>query len=58
MRVTIERDSHYIFVNGVSTELKRGEHDLQDEVAKSMIDNGFAKEVKIEVKKKKNKASE
>ena len=53
MRVTVERDSHYIFVDGVSTELKRGEHDLQGEVAKSMIDNGFAKEVKAEVKNKK-----
>ncbi len=50
MKVNVTKAGHYIKVDGVTTELKKGEQEIADSVAAKMINSGFAKEVKVEVK--------
>ena len=53
MKVNVTKAGHYIKLNGVLTELKTGEQDVEDKTASSMIKNGYA--VEVEVKKTETK---
>lgn len=50
MKVNVTKASHYIKVDGVTTELEKGEQDIADSVAEKMVKSGFAEEVKTPVK--------
>lgn len=50
MKVNVTKAGHYIKVDGVTTELKKGEQEIADSVAEKMVKSGFAEEVKAPVK--------
>ncbi len=50
MKVNVTKAGHYIKVDGVTTELNKGEQEIADSVAESMVASGFAIEVKAEPK--------
>lgn len=50
MKVNVTKAGHYIKVEGVTTGLDKGEQEIEDSVAKSMVESGFAGEVKAEPK--------
>lgn len=50
MKVNVTKAGHYIKVDGVTTELDKGEQEIADSVAESMVASGFAIEVKAEPK--------
>jgi len=51
VKVNVTKAGHYIKLEGVLTELKTGEQDIEDKTASSMIDNGYAVKVEPEPKK-------
>jgi hypothetical protein len=53
VKVNVTKAGHYIKLNGVLTELKTGEQDVEAKTASSMIKNGYA--VEVEVKKTETK---
>ncbi len=55
MKANVTKAGHYIKVKGVLTELDKGEQEIEDSVAKSMVESGFASEVKAEPKPKPKK---
>ncbi|QDP48228.1 MAG: hypothetical protein Unbinned6437contig1000_82 [Prokaryotic dsDNA virus sp.] len=50
MKVNVTKAGHYIKVDGVTTELEKGEQEIADSVAEKMVKSGFAEAVKVEVK--------
>lgn len=50
MKVNVTKAGHYIKVDGVTTELSKGEQEIADSVAEKMVKSGFAEEVKPPVK--------
>ena len=50
MKVNVTKAGHYIKVDGVLTELDKGEQEIEYSVAESMVASGFASEVKAEPK--------
>ena len=50
MKVNVTKAGHYIKVDGVTTELEKGEQEIADSVAEKMVASGFAIEVKAEIK--------
>ncbi|QGJ84290.1 hypothetical protein [Pseudoalteromonas phage XCL1123] len=55
MKVNVTKAGHYIKLEGVLTELKTGEQDIEDKTASSMVSNGYAVKVESEPKKPENK---
>ena len=56
MKVNVTKAGHYIKLEGVLTELKTGEQDIEDKTASSMIANGYAVKVEVESEPKKPEA--
>lgn len=50
MKVNVTKAGHYIKVKGVLTGLDKGEQEIEDSVAKSMVESGYASEVKASPK--------
>lgn len=56
MKVNVTKAGHYIKVDGVLTELDKGEQEIDDSVAEKMVESGYASEVKEEPKPSTKKA--
>ena len=50
MKVNVTKAGHFAKVDGVMTELKTGEQEIETKTAESMIANGYAEEVKAPTK--------
>ena len=46
MKVNVTKAGHFAKVDGVMTELKTGEQDIDTKLAESMVKAGYAEEVK------------
>ena len=55
MKVNVTKKAHFAKVDGVLTELKLGEQEIDTKTAESMIANGYA--VKVEAAKPKTKST-
>jgi len=55
MKVNVTKKAHFAKVDGVLTELKLGEQEIDTKTAESMIANGYA--VKVEAAKPETKSA-
>ena len=55
MKVNVTKKAHFVKVDGVLTELKLGEQEIDTKTAESMIANGYA--VKVEAAKPETKSA-
>ena len=55
MKVNVTKKAHFAKVDGVLTELKMGEQEIDTKTAESMIANGYA--VKVEAVKAETKST-
>jgi hypothetical protein len=54
VKVNVTKAGHFAKIDGVMTELKIGEQDLESKLAESMVKNGYA--IKVESVKSESKS--